>query len=168
MPNIKDVAKEAGVSIATVSRVINKTDTVAKHTTRKVEAAIKKTGFIISASAVSMKKQQSRLIPFFINHKLEKSKINFLINIIVPFLERYGYSIVIFNTSSLFLNKKNVLYALSLRPKAILVLQTNKTIIKFEKEIKKHKTKLIKLNMENTNNEIKILKQLELIIKKRK
>ena len=43
--NIEDVAKLAGVSISTVSRVINKSSSVSKANRIKVEAVIKKIGF---------------------------------------------------------------------------------------------------------------------------
>ena len=49
--NIKDVAKAAGVSIATVSRVVNKLSTVKKENKRRVEAAIKKLKFKPNVSA---------------------------------------------------------------------------------------------------------------------
>ena len=49
--NIKDVAREAGVSIATVSRVVNKTASVKKHNKDKVELAIKKLKFRPNMSA---------------------------------------------------------------------------------------------------------------------
>ncbi|XID90939.1 LacI family DNA-binding transcriptional regulator [Paenibacillaceae bacterium WGS1546] len=42
---IKEVAKEAGVSISTVSRVINGRDRVSKHTLRKVQQAVDKLQF---------------------------------------------------------------------------------------------------------------------------
>jgi len=42
---IKDVAKEAGVSIATVSRVLNDTAAVSEETRKKIVKAIKKTGY---------------------------------------------------------------------------------------------------------------------------
>jgi len=43
--NIRDVAREAGVSIATVSRVVNKQSSVKKYNREKVEAAVKKLKF---------------------------------------------------------------------------------------------------------------------------
>jgi DNA-binding LacI/PurR family transcriptional regulator len=49
--NIKNVAKEAGVSIATVSRVMNKLSTVKKENKIKVEAAVKKLKFRPNVSA---------------------------------------------------------------------------------------------------------------------
>ena len=49
--NIKDVAKEAGVSIATVSRVVNKLPSVKRSNKAKVEAAVKKLKFRPNVSA---------------------------------------------------------------------------------------------------------------------
>ena len=49
--NIKDVAREAGVSIATVSRVVNKLTSVKKYNKDKVELAIKKLKFKPNLSA---------------------------------------------------------------------------------------------------------------------
>ena len=43
---IKEVAKMAGVSIATVSHVINRTRYVKPDMVKKVEQAIEKTGYI--------------------------------------------------------------------------------------------------------------------------
>ena len=43
--NIYDIAKESGVSIATVSRVINNTGNVSDKTRKKVESVIKKVGY---------------------------------------------------------------------------------------------------------------------------
>ncbi len=49
--NIKDVAREAGVSIATVSRVVNKLSTVKRSNKVRVEAAVKKLKFRPNVSA---------------------------------------------------------------------------------------------------------------------
>ena len=49
--NIKDVAREAGVSIATVSRVVNKLPSVKKYNRERVEQAVKKLKFRPNLSA---------------------------------------------------------------------------------------------------------------------
>lgn len=49
--NIKDVAREAGVSIATVSRVVNKLSSVKKYNKEKVEEVIKRLKFRPNLSA---------------------------------------------------------------------------------------------------------------------
>ncbi len=60
--SIKDVARLAGVSIATVSRVINKVDVVNEETKKKVNEAIKQLGYSPNIVAQSLKTQRSRSI----------------------------------------------------------------------------------------------------------
>lgn len=60
--SIKDVAKEAGVSIATVSRVLNNIDVVNEETKKKVVDAIKKLGYRPNIVARSLKTQKTRTI----------------------------------------------------------------------------------------------------------
>ncbi|WP_163195570.1 LacI family DNA-binding transcriptional regulator [Clostridium thermarum] len=59
---IKDVAKEAGVSIATVSYVINNIDKVTDETKEKVNAAIEKLKYEPNIIARSLVKKESRVI----------------------------------------------------------------------------------------------------------
>lgn len=60
--SIKDVAKEAGVSIATVSRVLNDVDVVNEETKKKVREAIKKLEYRPNIIARSLKTQRTRTI----------------------------------------------------------------------------------------------------------
>lgn len=60
--SIKDVAKEAGVSIATVSRVLNDVDVVNEETKKKVQEAIKKLGYRPNIVARSLKTQRTKTI----------------------------------------------------------------------------------------------------------
>ncbi|MNO44861.1 Ribose operon repressor [compost metagenome] len=59
---IKDVAKIAGVSVATVSRVINESGYVNIDTRKKVEAAIKEMNYTPNEVARSLYKRKSKLI----------------------------------------------------------------------------------------------------------
>ena len=52
--NIYEIAKEAGVSIATVSRVINHTSTVSEKSTKRVMDAIHKLNYVPSSAARSL------------------------------------------------------------------------------------------------------------------
>ncbi|MDQ0218087.1 LacI family transcriptional regulator [Peribacillus cavernae] len=61
-PTIEDVAKRAKVSIATVSRVINKQGGVRKKTEERIVKAINELGYIRSAVARSMKKKETNTI----------------------------------------------------------------------------------------------------------
>jgi LacI family repressor for deo operon, udp, cdd, tsx, nupC, and nupG len=60
--SIKEVAKLAGVSIATVSRCINKPETVAERTRLKVEGAIVETGYSPNTVAQSFRLGRTNLI----------------------------------------------------------------------------------------------------------
>ncbi len=59
---IKDVAKEAGVSIGTVSYVINNSAPVSADTQKKIVSAIKKLGYHPSSIAQGMAKRRTNLI----------------------------------------------------------------------------------------------------------
>lgn len=64
--SIKDVAREAGVSIATVSRVLNDIDVVNEDTKQKVKDAIKKLAYRPNIVARSLKTQKSSTIGIII------------------------------------------------------------------------------------------------------
>lgn len=66
MATIKDVAKEAGVSVATVSRVINRNGYVQEETRKLVEAAISKLNYLPNEVARSLYFQKSKLIGLII------------------------------------------------------------------------------------------------------
>jgi len=67
MPSIKDVAKLAGVSIATVSRVINGYDNVAEETRKRVIEAIRKLNYhpVYSVKTAALKRTIGVLVPDF-------------------------------------------------------------------------------------------------------
>jgi LacI family repressor for deo operon, udp, cdd, tsx, nupC, and nupG len=60
--SIKDVARIAGVSIATVSRCINKPDSVTEKTRVRVQAAITKTGYSPNTLAQSFRRGKTNVI----------------------------------------------------------------------------------------------------------
>ena len=59
---MEDVARLAGVSMITVSRLLNTPDKVAPATRRKIEAAIRKTGYMPNLTAGSLASSKSRII----------------------------------------------------------------------------------------------------------
>ena len=61
-PTIRDVAKEAGVSVATVSRVLNNKPDAASVTRKKVEEAISKLGYAKSSQWQQLATGKSRAI----------------------------------------------------------------------------------------------------------
>ncbi|MBT2697254.1 LacI family DNA-binding transcriptional regulator [Bacillus sp. ISL-40] len=62
MANIQQVAKQAGVSVATVSRVLNGQNTVSIKTRMKVEVAIKKLNYEPSLLGRNLRNSESRLL----------------------------------------------------------------------------------------------------------
>ena len=61
-PTIRDVARQAGVSHQTVSRVINRSEGVLPETRALVEAAIEQMGYRPSAIARSMARGKTRTL----------------------------------------------------------------------------------------------------------
>lgn len=60
--NLRDVAKAAGVSVATVSRVLNEPDVVKKDTLEKVQKAISDLRFVPSAAARAINSGRTRFV----------------------------------------------------------------------------------------------------------
>jgi DNA-binding LacI/PurR family transcriptional regulator len=84
MPTIKDVAREAGVSIATVSYVLNnKNHLVSKTTRQEVLNAIERVGYTPNITARNLKSSQTRLIGYAW-HEIPYGQTN-------PVLDRFTY-----------------------------------------------------------------------------
>lgn len=67
-PTIHDIARRAGVSSATVSRVLSKPDKVALQTREHVFEAIKETGYIINETARSLRRRSVQTIVAALPH----------------------------------------------------------------------------------------------------
>jgi DNA-binding LacI/PurR family transcriptional regulator len=65
-PTIRDVAREAGVSTVTVSRVANAPELVRPETRERVEIAMRELGYLPNAAAQSMRTNVSRTIGFLV------------------------------------------------------------------------------------------------------
>lgn len=74
MVSIRDVAKEAGVAISTVSKVLNHYPNVSENTRQKVNSAIEKLGFVPNsiASALSSKKTGRMALLLDVNRHAQK------------------------------------------------------------------------------------------------
>jgi len=62
MATIEDVAKAAGVSVATISRVLNNSSMVKTETAEKVRRVIREVGYIPNLSARNLRKNESRVV----------------------------------------------------------------------------------------------------------
>lgn len=86
MPTIKDVAREAGVSIATVSYVLNnKTAAISEETRRLVWEAVQRIGYTPNVTARNLRSSQSRLIGYAL-HDAPVDQVN-------PVLDQFMYAL---------------------------------------------------------------------------
>ena len=96
--NIKDVAKEAGVSTATVSRVINGSPSVRRATIQKVNEAIARTNYVPNASARSLKTNATKTVGLLVSDISNPHFILMSVSI-ESILNKSGYSVIICNTN---------------------------------------------------------------------
>lgn len=91
---IKDIAKESGVAIGTVSRVLNNHPDVSDVTRAKVQSVIDKYGFVLNKNAKQLKAQNSNTIVILV-----KGTSNLLLNelqeVIHKKMEQLPYSSVV-------------------------------------------------------------------------
>ncbi len=66
MIGIKDVAREAGVSVGTVSNVINRPHTVSDETRARVQSVITRLGYVRSESARQLRAGASRIVALLV------------------------------------------------------------------------------------------------------
>lgn len=95
---ISDIAKLAGVSVATVSRVINNKGYVKDETRRRIECLIKENGYRPNAVARSLTSSDTAMLAVIMSNKLNP----FFANVLDAIEERageQGYSILFYNTS---------------------------------------------------------------------
>ena len=95
---IKDVAREAGVSTATVSHVINETKYVADGTRKKVQDAIEKLDFYPNAHARSLASGRSNIIGLLVSD-ISNPFFPELIKSIEAAAFEHGYNVMLFNTN---------------------------------------------------------------------
>ncbi|QGH32905.1 LacI family DNA-binding transcriptional regulator [Gracilibacillus salitolerans] len=99
MPTIQDVAKKAGVSVATVSRVLNNPSTVKKITKQKVQKAMEELDYSPSILGRNLRNSESRMLLVLI----PKISNPFYLRIVEGIEENaleHGYNILVCQTHS--------------------------------------------------------------------
>ncbi|MEP7310225.1 MAG: LacI family DNA-binding transcriptional regulator [Acidobacteriota bacterium] len=97
MANIFDVAKRAGVSIATVSRVLSRPDAVAPATRRKVMQAVTHLGYTTNAAGKHLRTQRSDKILVTIPD-ISNPFYSRVLQSIEESAQREGYSVLLADT----------------------------------------------------------------------
>lgn len=108
--NSKDIARLAGVSRSTVSRVVNNYPNVPPETREKVIAVIKKYGYVPHASARTLAGKHNRVIGIFITNIDSSPKTRIFENVYfspftaasIDYADELGYNILV-----LMINKKD-------------------------------------------------------------
>ncbi|MBN8617578.1 MAG: LacI family DNA-binding transcriptional regulator [Anaerolineae bacterium] len=105
MPTIKDVAREAGVSIATVSYVLNKKNNfVSEKTRQQVLEAIQRVGYTPNTTARNLKANQTRLIGYAWHKIPDYHHVNPMMDSFIYYLaqaaEASGYHLLTFTHPS--------------------------------------------------------------------
>lgn len=96
---IKDIASAAGVSVATVSYVINNTPgkTVSEQTRQRVLTAAQELNYIPNNSAQRLKTKRSQCIAVRLSNNLSQPRYHNIIQGIRSYLAPFGYSILLTN-----------------------------------------------------------------------
>lgn len=94
---IEDVAKHAGVGIATVSRAINNADGISPKTKAKVLAAIKELGFVPNSFAQNLKFRQTNQIALAVPD-VRNAFVPEVAYAVEQAAKHYGYRVVQINT----------------------------------------------------------------------
>lgn len=94
MADIREVAAEAGVSTATVSRVVNGSKKVSDETRKKVEEAIRKTNYSTNFLGLTLRKQKTNTILVLVPTMTNEFFVD-VINGVAECADNYGYNIII-------------------------------------------------------------------------
>ena len=116
MTTIRDVAKLADVSVATVSRVINDKGYVNKDTKNRVEAAIQALDYRPNDVARSLFKGKSKMIALFVPD-IKNPFFPELAWAVEDISNQHGYTFILCNTDNN--NKKEITYLQALSQKSI-------------------------------------------------
>ncbi|MGE5631889.1 MAG: LacI family DNA-binding transcriptional regulator [Caulobacteraceae bacterium] len=98
MSTIADVAREANVSVATVSRVLNNQDSVRPETSERVYRAIEKLAFVPNMSARNLRRNETRVI-LIVTPNITNPYYAHILTGIGDGANESGYSALIYNTA---------------------------------------------------------------------
>ncbi|MFA9397252.1 MAG: LacI family DNA-binding transcriptional regulator [Clostridiaceae bacterium] len=111
---IVDVAKEAGVSITTVSRVMNNNYPVKKETREKIEKAIEKLNYIPNVMARSLITNKTYTLGIVVPG-ITNLFFPTIVEAIELSIKEWGYSIYLSNSSGDFIDEKKIIEGMLVR-----------------------------------------------------
>jgi len=102
---IRDVASKAGVSVTTVSRVLNGKDDVSEETIKKVESVIQKLGYASSLAARGMRSHRINLIGLIL-HDVASSYSQEIMRGVNPVIAKLDKDLIVYTSGGL--DRENV------------------------------------------------------------
>ncbi|MCR8968459.1 LacI family DNA-binding transcriptional regulator [Facklamia sp. 7083-14-GEN3] len=108
MTTIRDVAKEAGVSVATVSRLINNSGYVGQQSKQKILLAIKKLNYVPNEIARSLNRKSSMIIGLLVPN-ITNPYFPSIIKGVEKCAMKNGYMLIVGNTEGKETNGENYL-----------------------------------------------------------
>ncbi|GAQ25344.1 MULTISPECIES: LacI family DNA-binding transcriptional regulator [Tepidanaerobacter] len=94
---MKDIAREAGVSVATVSHVINGTKNISKETSERVLKSIEKYNYVPDSSAKNLRKKKTKTAGLIVS-SLPDNFVNDMIFGVEERAREMGYNLLLVNT----------------------------------------------------------------------
>lgn len=98
LKSMRDIAREAGVSLATVSRYINKNGYVSEEAKKKIEKIVKQTNYTPNELARAIFSKNSKIIGLLVPN-ISNPYFNELALIIEEYVSKHGYSLFLCNTN---------------------------------------------------------------------
>ncbi|GAB4121217.1 MAG: LacI family DNA-binding transcriptional regulator [Roseiflexaceae bacterium] len=102
---IHDVARAAGVSVSTISRVLNNKDDVAPETSERVRRVMQELNYTASLAAKSMRSRTSKVIGLILPEVTEPFDLE-VIHGVGSAIRGSGYDLIIYTTSGEPLNRR--------------------------------------------------------------
>lgn len=96
MATLKDIARECGVSVATVSNILNGKPKVSEATRERVLAVVERTGYRPNFFAQGMRKQKTNIIGI-IAEDLNEFSTTPIVEAIMDYCENHGYRTILMN-----------------------------------------------------------------------
>src|SRR5258708_32831048 len=113
-----DVAKLAGVSQSTVSRVLSKSSSVvpiSEKTVRRVQEAVDQLGYYPNLTARSLRAQQTNMIAIMIAD-ISNAFYHYIVRTVQDIAHQHHYDVLIANTDHVYDNEKHFCEAMMRRP----------------------------------------------------
>lgn len=111
MATIKDIAREAGVSITTVSRALNGYSDVNEETRKHIKKVAQSLGYVPNKAAQNLVKKENKTLAIIISELFEDGGVDNivyrLLSGVYSYAQTIGYEVMLFTTNSAYQHQKS-------------------------------------------------------------